>query len=124
MNRRELQETYARQRCALELEHAQNGIDVFVSPFDILRTSDGVEQSYCTWPEGVASSLPRTDCIAFTGKRRDERWYLIVPWAKVVPVCGNQLERVPGVEPARFATVGWPDTEQLRHLDEDAIARK
>jgi hypothetical protein len=124
LERREQQESYARQRRALEADHAQRGIDVFLSPFDILRTASGLDQSYCTWPEGVASSLPRADCIAFTGKRENQRWYLIVPWDQALTVCVGLLERVPGVEPARFATVGWPDTEQLRRLDEAAIVRK
>lgn len=123
-NRREQQDHYARQRRALQADHAQRGIDVFLSPFDILRTADDLEQSYCTWPEGVASSLPRADCIAFTGKRGNGRWYLIVPWEKAAAVCQGLLERVADIEPPRFATLGWPDSEQLRRLDELAIVRK
>jgi hypothetical protein len=124
LSRREQQENYARQRRALEVEHARSGTDVFLSPFDVLRTGDGLEQSYCTWPEGVTSSLPRADCIGFTGKRGNQRWYLIVPWDKALQICGDLLERVADIEPPRFATTGWPDTEQLRRLDEAAIVRK
>ncbi len=123
-DRRERQDLYARQRRGLEAEHAQSGPDVFLSPFDILRTADGIELSYCTWPEDVRSSLPRADCIAFTGKRADKRWYVIVPWDAAIDICGGLLERIPGVEPARYANVGWPDAEQLRRLGEVAVLRK
>jgi hypothetical protein len=123
-DRRTQQGLYARQRLALEVEHAQRGIDVFLSPFDILRGGDGVEISYCTWPEGVGSSLPRADCIAFTGMRGANRWYLIVPWDEALAICSGLLERIPGAEPARFASAGWPNADQLRRLNEVAVVRK
>ena len=81
------------------------------------------EYSYCTWPEGVAAWLPRAECIAFTGKRADKRWYLIVPWDAAVAICGNLLTLLPNTAPARFQTTGWPDIEQLRYLAEVAIVR-
>jgi hypothetical protein len=124
VDRREQQDLYAQQRRALEVEHARGGTDVFLSPFDILRTGDGIELSYGTWPEHVRSSLPRADCIAFTGKRGDKRWYLIVHWDAAMAICGGLLERIPGVVPARYANVGWPDAEQLRRLGEVAVVRK
>jgi hypothetical protein len=124
VDRRGQQDLYARQRRVLEVEQARDGIDAFVSPFDILRTGDGVELSYCTWPEGVSSLLPRADAIAFTGKHGGKHWYLIVPWDAALAICGGLLERIPGVEPARFAGGRWPDAEQLRRLDEAAVVRK
>jgi hypothetical protein len=51
-----------------DIEHAGVGRDVFLSPFDILRTRDGMEFSYCTWPEGVFAWLPRTECIGLHGE--------------------------------------------------------
>lgn len=122
---RELQqEIYGRQRRVLEAEHARAGVDIFLSPFDILRSQDGTALSYCTWPEGVASSLPRADCIAFTGMRDKQRWYTIVPWDTVLAVCGSLLRRVPDLEPVRFEVVGWPDPQQLRRLQDAAVVRK
>jgi hypothetical protein len=113
-DRRAQQALYARQRRDLEVEHARSGCDVFVSPFDVLRTGDGTELSYCAWPERVRSWLPRADCIAFTGKEGDKRWHMIVPWDAAVGICGGLLERVPGVDPVRYENVGYPDAAQLR----------
>lgn len=118
------QELYAEQRQALEAGHRRSGTDVFLSPFDILKTGDGRERSYCTWPEGAVSSLPKTECIAFTGKIRGERWYVIVPWEIVSKTCDELLEPESGMDPLRFLTTGWPDASQLRVLAEAAIVRR
>lgn len=121
--RKEMQGVYAAQRQALERIHAERGVDVFVSPFDIVRDKTGTELSYCTWPEGAVAWLPRTDCIAFTGNRAGKRWYLIVPWDTAMAICVSAVEQVPDVTPERFRTVKWPSAEQQRMLAEVAVIR-
>jgi hypothetical protein len=49
---------------------------------------------------------------------------VIVRWDTAVAICGTLMERVPDLDPARHATVGWPDAEQLRRLGEAAALRK
>ncbi len=124
VSRHELARVYGRQREALDAAHISEGIDVFVSPFDILRNSEGVEFSYCTWPEGVVAWLPRTECIALTGKRAEARWFLIVWWEDVEAICPGALEPVPDQFPKRTRTVGWPNPEQLERLNAVAIVKK
>ena len=122
--RRNIQRSYAEQREVLDRTHAERGIDVFVSPFDIVRDKTGTERSYCTWPEGVAAWLPRTECIAFTGTRAGVRWYMIVPWEMAMAICENAVEPIPETEPPRYRTVKWPDAAQLCMLGEVAVLRK
>ena len=102
--RRATQRAYALQRAELDREHAGRGFDIFVSPFDIVTDQKRVEYSYCTWAEGVAAWLPRTECIAFTGKNGEKRWILIVRWKDVDAICADALEPVPGIHPPRFKT--------------------
>ncbi len=122
--RRESQRAYAAQREALHRAHARSAVDVFVSPFDILRRGDGTELSYSTWPEGVVTWLPRTDCIAFTGTQDAQRWYMIVPWDSALQICKGAVEPVLDVDPTRFQTLEWPDAGILRRLSKLAILRK
>jgi len=118
-----MQKAYAAQREALDRVHAQRGIDVFVSPFDIVRDTTGAERSYCTWPEDVTCWLPQTECIAFTGNRAGKTWYLVVPWDMAMAICEKALEPVANIEPVRFRTVNWPDPAQLHVLAEVAVIR-
>lgn len=122
--RKELAAEYGRQRQALDAAHARDGVDVFVSPFDILKTGTGSELSYSTWPEGVLAWLPRTECIALTGARNGVRWFLIVPWKDVEAICPGALAPVPGQSPERLRTVSWPSAQQLARLEALAVVKK
>ncbi len=121
--RRELQASYARQRAALDASHARDGVNVFVSPFDILRDAAGTELSYSTWPEGVPTWLPRTECIALAGKRAEARWGLVVRWEDVEAICPGALAPVVGPTPVRMRTVAWPDAARLAALTAVAIIK-
>ena len=120
----ELARIYGRQRVALDAYHRQHGIDVFISPFDILKNKTGVELSYSTWPDGVIAWLPRTECIAFTGKRSGAHWFLIVRWGDVEVICPKALTPVPNQSPERMLTVTWPNESQLEGLSKLAIIKK
>lgn len=123
-SRKDQASAYGRQRAALDAVHAQEGVDVFISPFDILRDNAGTELSYSTWPEGVLAWLPRTDCIGFTGKRGEARWFLIVRWEDVDTICPGALSPVPNLLPERMRTVRWPDVEQLEKLATVAVIKR
>lgn len=122
--RKELAAAYGRQREALDAAHGREGVDVFVSPFDILKSEAGNELSYSTWPEGVLAWLPRTECIALTGNRGGLRWFLIVPWGDVEAICPGALSSVPGQSPERVQTVRWPNAQQLAQLEVVAVVKK
>jgi hypothetical protein len=122
--RQQLQSTYARQRAELDAAHAKAGLDVFVSPFEILKDPKGTEFSYSTWPEGVTAWLPCTECIAFTGTNTVGRWFMIVPWLDVERICPEALRAVPGASPERFQTVAWPAPDQLANLGTLALVKK
>ena len=122
--RKKQQAAYAAQRTELDAVHASCGVNVFVSPFDILKQPNGIEISYCTWPEGVASWLPRTDAIAFTGTDGDRRWFLIVPWEDVERTCSDVLAAEDVKGPPRFRTLRELTAAELSKLRSFALLQR
>lgn len=120
--RRRLAGAYARQRAELDARHVEAGIDVFVSPFDILTDKVGVEFSYSTWPEGVATWL-RTECVALTGKRSGHSWFLIVRWEVLEATCPGALAPIADSSPVRLRTITWPSAAELATLETLAIIK-
>lgn len=122
--RKLLAREYARQHAALDAEHHRAGVDIFISPFDIVKENDGTELSYCTWPEGVRAWLPRTDCVALTGKQAGRLWFFIVRWEDLHAICPNALVPVAGIVPERLQTAVWPGAEELTKLKARAVIKQ
>jgi len=62
-----LAQSYAEQQVALERHYARMGIDVYVAQVGVSRRSDGSPCTWCTWADGVACLLPRTDVVIVGG---------------------------------------------------------
>jgi hypothetical protein len=96
---------YEQQKPILQ---GQLGDDVFVATFSAVKTSDDEFFSYCTWTRDVPSILPRTDFVMLfdpEGGGEPRR----VAWAELI--ASGRLQPVPDVEPPRFRTGIWPESE-------------
>lgn len=115
----ELASVYQQQKDALERIDRQSGVDRFVASFGLMRhaRSGGAVKSYCTWTEGIESSLPKTDLVVLgRGDPESASWTaLCVPWDEIERLCGSRLEAEPLVPP-RFAVVGFPDDAEWESL--------
>ncbi|WP_288729481.1 DUF1444 family protein [uncultured Pseudoxanthomonas sp.] len=119
------QEQYAQQKRVLDKINQALGEDVFVAT--CLRAtyrdaSDvcGATPSYllATWTEGIATSLPKADRIAFvvtSGSRAGDT--LVVDWSAAMPLLGDLLSDDRALYPPRFKVNGFPPEDVLRQLE-------
>lgn len=113
-------DVYATQAEALEKHFESQGTDIFVAGYSLLQFEDAPWQSYCVWSRNVDSLLPVADSVAFVASDEDDR-VLRVAWPDVVAICGSHLVET-GESPARFRVTTFPTDEQLRALQQAALA--
>lgn len=102
---------YDEQKEALEKLYAAKGDDVFVASFSGMEhKATGVVASYCVWPEGALSMLPKTDLIGLID--RQEEVIGMVPWDEVARVAGDLFEPA-GMYPERYRVERFPSQDQL-----------
>jgi hypothetical protein len=106
---------YAQQQKLLNEIHEQEDIDIFVASYKIYERKDGLAYSACVWTDGIDSSLPRSENIAFMADVENPE-YFVVPWEAAASVIGNLLELEPDLVPARYRARQFPSGEQLARL--------
>lgn len=113
---RHLAETYAAQRSVLDQFDAADD-SPYHAEFGLLRPAQGAPiRSWCSWAEGVPSTLPETDDVYLTRKSGSlEPTLLEVRWTDLVEICGELLARTPD-EPARYLAPSFPDEAQWQQL--------
>ncbi|MEO5560453.1 MAG: hypothetical protein ABIR10_12290 [Dokdonella sp.] len=106
---------YEDQKKSLEKHHESIGHDVFVASFGVIE-KDGEYVSWCTWPEGVLTLLPKTDVIALVRpeqKAVPER--LMMDWDIVARIAGHRMK--PTTEnPTRFLLDTFPNAGEWAAL--------
>ncbi|MGI4721676.1 MAG: hypothetical protein ACRYGO_22630 [Janthinobacterium lividum] len=110
---------YAAQKETLDELHEQDGTDIFVAGYRVIREKDtGEEYSLCTWARGVDTLLPRTDRVALgiPGEGKDAPEYRIVPWDALHAACGHLMQPVLDAFPERYRVTAFPDPDVLRRL--------
>ncbi len=78
---------------------------------------DSSPQMVTVWGEGVHTSLPEADYIAFV--REDMEQTLWVPFETAVEITG--ITPIPGLRPTRYRAVDWPDHIAWSRLSEAAV---
>jgi hypothetical protein len=111
---------YQDQKTALERHHQKIGKDVFVATFGVTE-HDGRFVSWCSWMEGVATLLPKTDQVAFRSVR-DPQQITVLNWKDVVAHAGMHLQETTE-DPPRFFVNSFPDDAEWRVLDACAVRR-
>lgn len=105
--------TYAGQKEAFEKAHQAEGRDIFVAPYDMIRRSEhGLDESWCTWVEGIDSLLPRTDLVALSDEA--DRPFL-APWDVVIANAGDLLAATDDM-PVRYRPLSYPPTDVIRAI--------
>jgi hypothetical protein len=72
------------------------------------------------WTDGIDSSLPRSENIAFMADVENPE-YFVVPWEAAESVIGDLLELEPDLVPVRYRARQFPSEEQLAKLRPLAI---
>jgi hypothetical protein len=106
---------YAQQQKLLNEIHEIEDIDIFVASYKIYERKDGFAYSACVWTDGIDSSLPRSENIAFMANVENPE-YFVVPWEAAAPVVGDLLELEPDLVPVRYRARQFPSDEQLAKL--------
>ena len=101
---------YAEQKELLDQFHEKTGEDVFVASFSVMQHKDtGHHTSYCVWPEGPISLLPRAERIVLGG---DDQSPVMALWEKVAEIAGDFMTPM-GMYPERYRVEGFPTADQL-----------
>ncbi len=111
---------YAQQQKLLNEIHEIEDIDIFVASYKIYERKDGFAYSACVWTDGIDSSLPRSENIAFMANPENPE-YFVVPWEAAASVVGDLLELEPDLMPVRYRARQFPNEEQLARLRPLAI---
>jgi hypothetical protein len=112
---------YAAQKQALERELADEGVDLFVATHFAVEREGGAALSYATWSEGASALVPHVDLVVLASLD-EARPPLVVPWEVALGLVPDLWEEVPGLDPPRRRTLGFPSEEQLAALAEYAVA--
>jgi hypothetical protein len=111
---------YSQQQKLLNEIHEIEGIDIFVASYKVYERKDGFAYSACVWTNGIDSSLPRSENIAFMADVENPD-YFVVPWEAAASVIGDLLELEPDLAPVRYRARQFPSEEQLAKLRPLAI---
>lgn len=88
------------------------GDDVFVASFSAAERDDKV-RSYCVWPKGVVTSLPKTEYVSLYVPESEQQWF--VSWERLQEVAGDLLAPL-DCYPPRWLVNGWPTIEQIEAM--------
>ena len=98
---------YAQQKEVLD---GTTDKDTFVASFSIVQHPETKRfMTYCIWPKGGLTFLPRTDRIAFMQEGKDP---VMADWNRVVEVMCDSVTPM-DIYPQRFRVSGFPTEEQL-----------
>ena len=111
---------YSQQQGLLNDIHKLEEIDIFVASYKIFEREDGSSYSACIWSNGIDSSLPQAENIAFLVDLEGKD-HFVVPWDAAVSVVGSLLEQEPSLMPIRYRVRQFPNAEQLIELRKFAV---
>lgn len=106
--------TYADQKALLEAYYEKTKIDIYVATYTMFRRErDGnAIRSWCSWSEGVRSSLPKTDLIMLGRRGADGKFVPVpVPWDRAIGLVGHYMQDANESPPRYFAEAKFNDTE-------------
>jgi hypothetical protein len=106
---------YSEQQALLNDIHKIEDVDIFVSSYKIYEKKDGTAYSACVWTNGIDSSLPKAENIAFLVDQEGKEHY-IVPWDAAVSVVGDLLEKEADLTPVRYRVRDFPSAQQMSRL--------
>jgi hypothetical protein len=120
-------QTYEDQRQRLQAMQEAKGDaeELFVAKLFAVQRQDGGAHTYTTWTQGVKTLLPPADVVLLVEWPDAQRVMTLddqpvmtrVRWDVTAQVCADNCWKViPGFQPPRGLTIGWPSPEQLESL--------
>jgi hypothetical protein len=109
---------YKDQQDLLQTYYESIDDDVYVAGMDLQQLGEDIAdvQSWCSWAEGVRALLPKTDVIIFgKGESQAGSALLVVPWDRVVEICGQYLQTT-SENPPRFRVTDFPNDDEWQRL--------
>jgi hypothetical protein len=106
---------YSQQQKLLNEIHEKEGIEIFVASYKVYERKDGLAYSACVWTNGIDTSLPRSENIAFMADVENPE-YFVVPWEAAASILGDLLELEPDLAPIRYRARQFPSDDQLARL--------
>ena len=110
--------TYDAQKDALEKYYQRVGEDRFVAAFNVMSKKEAADKcrSWCFWGQGIASSLPKTDLLAFAQDAgTNKQNTIMVSWDHAAEICGPYMQRTED-DPERYRVDSFPDEAQWQQL--------
>ena len=114
-----------RQRLQAMAEASGDPEELFVAKVFAVQRQDGGAHTYTTWTQGVKTLLPPADVVLLVEwpdaqrvmTSDDQPVMTWVRWDVTAQVCADGCWKIiPGFQPPRLLTVGWPTPEQLESL--------
>ncbi len=106
---------YAQQQELLNAIHEKEGTDIYVAGYMVLEPKEGAAYSVCVWTDGVDSTLPQAENIAFMVDPEGGD-HFVVRWEVAAPIVGDLLEKETEFIPVRYRAREFPDGEQIEKL--------
>jgi len=106
--------TYNDQKAMLEALYEKTKTDIFVATYGVVRRERdrNAIRSWCSWAEGVHSSLPKTDLIVFGREGPEGKCAPIyVPWERAVSLLGRYMTDAGESPPRYFVNRSFSDAE-------------
>jgi len=111
---------YAQQQELLNAIHEQDGTDIFVASYKVCERKDGFAYSVCVWSNGVDSTLPVAENIAFMVDPEGGD-HFVVRWEDAAPIVGDLMEKETEFVPVRYRAREFPGAEQIAKLRRVAV---
>jgi hypothetical protein len=117
LKRSYLAEDYASQKRLLDEQYEQDGVDVFVASYQLLRKQDGGNTiSYGVWAESVDTLLPEVDMVALVARAEGEETETsFVAWTELRAHV-KELSLSEEGYPARYRLKTFPSKELIAGL--------
>jgi hypothetical protein len=106
-------EVYSDQKQMLERLHEQQGTDVFVATYTLVKKTDDSQYSYAVWANGVKTLLPQAEWVMFV--RGEDDLAAVAQWERVQQLVGRLMEPTEHY-PARFLVQDFPTDAELEAL--------
>jgi hypothetical protein len=112
---------YDQQQSRLEDQLLKAGEDVFVAKYALMQRRDGSMWSWAAWVKQVTNGLVPEADVVLLGDNDDPDARFAVRWSDVLRLSGDALHEEPAFDPPRWRYRGWPDSDSLAALREQAV---
>jgi hypothetical protein len=112
---------YGQQQSRLEDQLLKAGEDVFIAQYALMQRQDGSMWSWAAWVKQVTNGLVPEADVVLLGDNDHPGARFAVRWSDALRLAGDALHEEPTLDPPRWRYRGWPDSDSLAALREQAV---